>query len=120
MLLTQEDIQELVCQIREMLDEQRARPIELSDKLLSGSAIVSQTSCWVYAIIVVASNAAYSEFAFRDGQTAADTSRLNVTGPSYVTVPIIFRKPMRFDKGLYVQFVTAGSYCFVQYKADER
>lgn len=117
-LLTPEDIAGLADKFRKMLDDRRRLSLEVMDKLLTAGGIVSERPCYVYAIIAVASNAAYSEWAFRDGETAADTSRLNVTMPQYQTIPIVFRKPIRFDKGLYVQFVTAGSYVFIQYKQD--
>lgn len=119
MTLTDVEIKEVVNRLRDMLDDKYARALELSDILITGSGIISERPIWVYAIIVVASNAAYSEFAFRNGETAADTSKLNVTAPQYHTVPIIFRRPVRFSKGLYIQFVTAGSYVFVQYKVQE-
>lgn len=117
-LLTEQDVRDLCERFRKMLDDRFRISLETTDKLLTASGIVTEKPCYVYAIIATASNAAYSEFAFRNGETVGDTSRLNITKPQYETAVIVFRKPMRFDKGLYVQFVTAGSYCFVQYKDD--
>ena len=119
-LLTDEDIAGLCEKFRKMLDDRRRLSLEVTDKLLTASGIITEKPCYVHAIIATASNAAYSEFAFRNGETASDPSKLNITKPQYETAVIVFRKPVRFEKGLYVQFVTAGSYCFVQYKDDVR
>jgi hypothetical protein len=89
---------------------------DIEDVLISDDKLITSEPCYVYAVIALASSAAYSQFSFRNGQTAAGASKLELTGAAYLTIPVVLKYPIYFDKGLFCEFVTAGSYVFIQYK----
>lgn len=91
---------------------------DIKTESLLASKLVCNKPCWLYSVIVGEISASYGEFTLYDNQAASGKIRLRVFVAQYFTEPLIFKHPIRFKKGLYLDFTTNGTYAFVQFRPD--
>lgn len=91
---------------------------DIKTDLCTASKLVCDKPCWLYSIIFTAGSSNQNIYIVRDGFSIADKAKINKDIYKYNTVPVVFQYPMRFNKGLYIEFNTNGYRVFVQYKTD--
>lgn len=92
------------------------KSILTKDLIISG--LICDKPCWLYSLSVSEVSAAYGQFVFYDNNAASGKVRLRIYVAQYRTIPIVFNHPIRFKRGLYLNFATSGDYAFVQYRTD--
>lgn len=92
--------------------------LDIQTDYLTASGLITDKPCWVYCMIPVASDDAYSLFYVRDGELVTSSIRFGISLIKYDSIPLVFGVPVRFKKGLYIEFSANGEGFFVQYKPD--
>lgn len=103
-------------------DEEKNVPIILDRGIkncgCAGSCLITDKPCWLYSVIFCSWSVGANLFNLRDGELVTSPIKMGCSLLTYTTVPIVFKYPVRFTKGLYLEFQTAGLYVFIQYKED--
>lgn len=92
--------------------------LDIKFELFSGNVVVCDKPCLVYAIIAESNESAGKSLTIRDGVDDKALMKLVLYGSIYAESIIIFQEPIKFKKGLYLEFQTGMDYAMVQYKSD--
>ena len=85
---------------------------------MAASKLVCEKPCWLYSLLLSEVAAPCAVFTFYDNTVASGEVRLKLYVPGYQTLPVVFKHPVRFKRGFYLEFTTSGAFASVQYKPD--
>lgn len=92
---------------------EEARLITLGRRTTSGQ--VTDRACLVYSICGIGTGAATNVFNVFDGFDTGGKQIMTLAGVQYQPDFRPFSPPLYFAKGVYVEFATNGTECFIQY-----
>lgn len=88
-------------------------------ELFEASTLVCNNPCWVYSIIIAEDDAVGAKaLKVYDGFSSTDKLKVVLYAWSYIAPVLVLQKPIRFEKGLYLEFGTNLNYAMIQYRPD--
>lgn len=82
---------------------------------LTASGLVTDRACLVYSICSIGTSQTSNVFNIFDGFNTGGKHIMTLGGAQYFSDFRLFAMPLYFAKGVYVEFATNGTECFVQY-----
>lgn len=94
------------------------KDLDIKFELFTGSSLVCDNPCLVYAVLIIESGTTHKKLTLRNGFDSSGEIKMIVSASVYHCPAIIFNQPVRFSKGLYIVFDTGLEYAMIQYKID--
>lgn len=92
---------------------------QLSDFTVSAGGVICDEPCWLYSIEVSESNNSMVLIWLVDGHATSGKVKSYIRSGAYVTTPIIYKYPKRFNTGLYIHIASGAGNINGQFlKAD--
>jgi len=85
---------------------------------VTASALISEVPCRLYSVVLTTLAAGANNVTLHDGHSTAGETKFYMSGTQYTTTPMVFKHPVRFNRGLYYNVVTGTVYATFQYKTD--